>query len=196
MKTLFVMALVILAKNLRAAKLSSFSLLNSSWKLCSKLPFNSTNILKHINHNPRLSCILSAGLYTTPVLDVSPFTLGARCHQRSLRVGAGSGRSATDTPWDTAAAWRERRYPPWCRRWSWGWIRLSGGCCSRSPPGRPRGTDPPQKLCGTRRALIKQHNSIVRGQEKEQQYPYAPSLIFSNYTPNYFIPPPPHHGRC
>lgn len=78
---------------------------------------------------------------------------GGIYHQRSPPVGVGSGRSATDTPWDTAAAWKGRRFPPLCRRWSSAWTRPSEVCCSRSLPGRCRWMGLRLRHCVTCRAL-------------------------------------------
>lgn len=111
---------------------------------------NIVHIVYHIYLFPVFQVFVSTTQY---VSFVFLFTLREICHQQSLREGVGSGRSATGTPWDTAEAWRERRFPPWCRRWSWEWTRLSGGCCSRNLPGQHHGMGPPQMLCGIHRAL-------------------------------------------
>ena len=126
-----------------------------SWKTFWKLCFNRIQLVIHplFPRSISLLCFKFRSLWPVFVPFFSLFTWGAICHQQSPRVGGGNGRSATGTPWDTAAAWREHRFRPWCRRWSWEWTRPSEGCCSRSPPGQCRGMGPSQRLCETHRAL-------------------------------------------
>lgn len=58
----------------------------------------------------------SRGISLPPILLI---TSAGRCRQQSRRAdGAGSGGSATDTPWGRVAAWRGRRWQPWHRLWS------------------------------------------------------------------------------
>lgn len=84
-------------------------------------------LVTKVNHQrwSRGICLLPMGLLTS----------AGRCHRQSHHVdGAGSGGSATGTPWGRAAAWRGRKWQPWRRLWSWGLTHLSVECCSHSLP--------------------------------------------------------------